>query len=103
MQSFRYKISSASKKAVTLAEEGIEPLTVGYDNFHNPIKEVEILAKIRSVTCGNCELSVDEPIESLKVIDNRIESLSNKMCDLCGCTLSYKLRQSIIKCDKWLE
>jgi RNase P subunit RPR2 len=96
MQSFK-------KKIVSLVTNGIEPLEVGMHNFKHPNKDVEILAKIRSVTCGNCHEYVDEPIDFLRVNDVRIESLSNKMCDECGCTLSYKLRQSITKCKKWSE
>jgi len=96
MQSFK-------KKIVSLAKNGIEPLQAGMHYFHSPNKDVEILAKIRSATCGNCPEYVDEPIDFLKVNDVRIESLSNKMCNDCGCTLSYKLRQSISKCKLWGE
>lgn len=96
MQSFK-------KKIVSLIDNGIDPLAEGYENFKYPNKEVEILAKIRSVTCGNCDEFVNEPIDFLMVEDSRLEVLSNKMCNECGCTLSYKLRQSKIKCSKWKE
>lgn len=96
MQSFK-------KKIVSLISNGIDPLEEGIRNFKQPIKDVEILAKIRSVTCGNCYEYVDEPIDFLRVEDIMIESLSNKMCNECGCTLSYKLRQSQTKCIKWQE
>lgn len=103
MQSFKHKISSANKKALTLAKDGIEPLEEGYYNFNNPSHEVEVLAFKRSLTCLSCELCVDEPIDFLKVSDIRNICLSNKICDECGCTLSYKTRQSIKICNKWQE
>lgn len=94
---------SFKKKIVSLVKNGIEPLNTGYNNFKHPNIDVEILANERKETCVKCPMFVDEPIEFLKVIDNAIPELSNKMCDLCACTLSYKLRQSNNKCDKWLK
>lgn len=96
MQSFK-------KKIVSLVTNGIDPIIEGVHNFRVINKDVEILAKIRSITCGNCEMCIDEPIQFLAVEDKRIESISGKFCDDCGCTLSYKLRQSITKCRKWQE
>jgi hypothetical protein len=91
MQSFRKKIK-------TLFKVGIDPLEEGVINFKNYNKEVDDLAKER---LQYCDCLVDEPISFLKVIDERIPKLSGKMCDECGCTASYKFRQSISKCDKW--
>ena len=96
MQSFK-------KKALSLVSNGIEPLEVGIRNFKHPDLDVELLANERAKTCVGCEMFVKEPIEFLRVEDKVIPEISNKMCDECGCTLSYKLRQSITKCDKWQE
>jgi len=96
MQSFRKKIN-------TLIKTGISPLKYGIHNFNNPTKPVERLAVNRLSTCIKCEHFVDEPIDFLKVEDNFIPALSNKMCGECGCTLSYKTRQSILKCERWQE
>lgn len=96
MQSFKKKIAS-------LVKHGIDPIQEGINNFNHPILEVEGLAEDRKDTCMGCEFYVDEPISFLRVEDKRIPELSNKMCDSCGCTLSYKLRQSIDKCGKWQE
>jgi hypothetical protein len=96
MQSFR-------KKITTFFNVGIDPYKEGKGNFNNPIKEVEELAKERLFDCINCPKFVDEPIDFLRVKDERIKEFSNKMCDECGCTLSYKSRQSIEKCKLWKE
>jgi hypothetical protein len=96
MQSFR-------KKIISLKKSGIDPLVEGVSNFKIENKEAEALAKKRSLDCLNCISNVEEPIDFLRVEDKRIKELSNRMCNDCGCTLSYKLRQSIKKCAKWLE
>jgi hypothetical protein len=94
MQSFRKKIK-------TLLKVGIDPITNGFTNFKNPTKETEKLALERLFDCINCPAFLDEPILFLKVKDKNIPDFSGKFCDECGCTLSYKVRQSISKCDKW--
>ena len=71
----------------------------GIYNFNNPNELIEQVALERSKECINCEYYEDETIESLKVQD-RIPELSCKMCNLCGCVLSYKLRTAIIKDQK---
>lgn len=96
MQSFK-------KKIVSLLSNGLEPLEIGIRNFKNIDIDVELLAIERLEICKVCDDFVDEPIDFLKVIDKNITELSNKMCDECGCTLSYKLRQSKTKCNKWPE
>lgn len=94
MQSFK-------KKIVSLVKNGIEPLNTGYDNFKHPNIDVELLAKERKETCIKCPMFKTEPIPMLRVEDKNIPELSNMFCDMCGCTLSYKLRQSIDTCNKW--
>lgn len=91
------------KKITTLLNVGIDPYMEGKGNFDNPVIEVEELAKKRLFDCINCPNFVEEPIDFLRVKDEIIKELSNKMCDLCGCTLPYKLRQSIEKCELWKE
>lgn len=94
MQSFK-------KKIVSLIEHGTDGLEEGMRNFKKPIPEVETLAESRKNTCVGCPFFINEPISFLRVTDERIPELSNTMCNECGCTLSYKLRQSINKCSKW--
>jgi hypothetical protein len=94
MRSFDKKINSVIKK-------GIDPIKMGIFNFKHPDIKTEDLAIERKNTCVGCPLFVNEPIFFFKVSDPRIIELSGKMCDECGCTLSYKLRQSIVKCEKW--
>lgn len=52
--------------------------------------------------CKNCKFNVEEPIPDMRVKDSAIPELSNRMCDHCGgCVLSYKIRQSVKKCEFW--
>jgi len=92
---------SFKKKVETVIKKGIDPVKIGVYNFKHPDLQTEALAVERKNTCINCPLYVDEPIIFFRVTDTRIVELSNKMCDDCGCTLSYKLRQSIEKCERW--
>lgn len=92
---------SFKKKVSTIIKKGIDPVKTGVYNFKHPDLKTEQLAIERKNTCINCPFYVDEPIDFFKIKDSRIEELSNKMCDECGCTLSYKLRQSIEKCERW--
>lgn len=97
------KGKSIIKKSKSIFLNGLEPYEVGKHNFENPVICVEVKAEKRASICVTCPMYVNEPIESLQVTDERIPKLSNKMCDECGCTLSYKLRQSLKVCDKWQE
>lgn len=94
MQSFK-------KKAVSILKNGIDPIEEGVHNFNNPTSDVEQLTQERAVVCASCPNNVIEPVSWLRVKDKRIPELSNKMCDGCGCTLAYKLRQSKTVCEKW--
>lgn len=96
MQSFK-------KKILSLISNGIDPLTEGIHNFCNPVLEIERLAENRMNECSLCEFFQTEPISFLRVEDKRIPELTNMYCEECGCTSSYKLRQSITKCKKWSE
>lgn len=95
------KLQSVLKKSKSIYEKGLEPFEVGKSNFEHPILCVEKKAKDRLEICKKCVNFVDEPIEFFRVEDNNIPELSNKMCNDCGCTLSYKIRQDIKKCKLW--
>lgn len=72
-------------------------------NFDVPTENVERLAKDRAFVCGYCSKNVPEPIEELQVSDELIPEISNRMCDACGCSLPYLLRQNIKNCklNRW--
>jgi hypothetical protein len=103
MQSFKDKVSSAKGKTLTIIQDGVEPFLEGKFNFENKNLDIELLASERKEICLTCDYYEEEPIESCQVTDKNIPELTNKMCGDCFCILSYKLRQSKIKCSKWLE
>lgn len=54
--------------------------------------------------CSGCEFNVTDPVEDMRETDSQIPAASDKMCSHCGgCVLSYKLRQSVKKCEFWDE
>ena len=79
----------------------LKPIYIGMLNFWTDNKKAEIKAKERLQTCKECEFFVEEKNDLLKVNDSKIPYLTNKQCGECGCVLSFKLRQSIKKCNKW--
>lgn len=103
MSIFMDKINSIKSKVKTISHVGLKPYEAGKHNFYYIDDEAESLAKERLKTCVGCEFFVDEPIDFLRVKDEKIPELSNKMCGNCGCTLAYKIRQSIQPCDKWQQ
>lgn len=94
---------SIFKKTKSLMEHGLKPLEIGMHNYTHPNPVMESTATQRSKVCrtGECGNYVEEPIDFLKVEDDRIPSLSEKMCDECGCSLPYLLRQNIKICKHW--
>jgi hypothetical protein len=69
----------------------IDQVAEGVYNFKFPTNCIEKKALERSKVCETCDNFVDDPIKDFHVTD-RIEVLSGKMCGLCGCVSSYKLR-----------
>lgn len=97
----RFKESLAKEKDPDIIAS-TKAVMVGITNFHLGIKSAENLAKERyEKHCKNCKHNAPEPIPSLQVEDKQIPELSRRQCNLCGCTLSYKLRQSIKPCKFW--
>ena len=82
----------------------LKPIYMGMLNYFTKNKKAKELAKKRYLeNCKNCEFFANEKNELLKFEDNSIKELSNKLCSLCGCNCSFKLRQSLKKCEKWRE
>ena len=90
-------------KLKTLLKDGLKPYNQGKKNYLTPIQEVEDLARERLKACLQCEHFKPEPIDFLKVEDQRITEFSEMMCGDCGCELPYKSRQSISICKKWQQ
>lgn len=82
--------------------EQIKAIIVGMTNYYTRSKKVTELARRRyKESCKGCPYFKTDPIESERIKDNDIPEIDGKMCYLCGCTLPYKLRQSIKKCEHW--
>lgn len=96
-------MSSIFKKIKSLSKNGIEPINRGKTNYILNDIDVELKAFERFDECSSCVNFVDEPIDFLKIKDERITGLSDKMCNECGCGLPYLLRQDIKICNKWKE
>lgn len=64
--------------------------------------DMEDVAEIRAAVCAECPSNIHEPIEAIAVTD-RIESIDRRMCEECGCSLPYKVRQLDEGCPlkKW--
>lgn len=94
-------MGSLSKKIKSLINNGLDPVEEGMFHFDHPDEAIEVLAKERLETCKVCAEFVEEPISFFRIEDQRLPEASCKMCDECGCTISYKIRQTKTKCDKW--
>lgn len=97
-------IKSIKEKASTISENGIvgvKAIKEGFDNYNNPTKETELLAKERLKECLKCEFYEEEESDLLKIEDTLMIELDSMKCGHCSCALTYKLRQSILKCNKW--
>ena len=96
-------MSSIFKKIKSLSKNCVEPINRGKTNYILNDIDVELKAYERYDECSNCVNFIDEPIDFLKIKDERITGLSEKMCNECGCALPYLLRQDIKICNKWKE
>jgi len=85
-----------TSKRIINALCNIQDVSEGIKNFNHIDDNIEKKALERSKECVNCDNYIDEPIKQLHVVD-RIDCLSGKMCNLCGCILAYKLRIENIK------
>ena len=102
----KQSIKSITKKATTIIKNGssgIKAIQQGFENYNNYNQQIEDLANERVKNCVNCIHYKKEPNELLKVDDELIIEADEMMCNDCGCSLPYKLRQTIIKCDKWTK
>jgi hypothetical protein len=97
------KLNSIISKGKTILKEGFEPVEEGVFHYHNINEDVEAIARERIETCIGCPFFKKEPVDFLRVKDERIIEASEMYCEDCGCTLPYKIRQTIKTCDKWLK
>ena len=86
-------------KAVTKLDKVVE----GQNNFESGINDNLAAARHLKACNENCDMFQDEPISFLRTDDEAVSGLSGKMCEECGCVLSFKLRLESEKCPlgKW--
>lgn len=54
--------------------------------------------------CKECPDNIAETDPDLEEVDKDFPFLSSRMCGACGgCVLSYKVRQDIKPCEKWIK
>lgn len=92
---------SLGKKVKSVITHGVKGIEEGIKNYKLNDPKIEALARERLQDIKDCPNFVDEPIDFMKITDERIPELSGKMCDSCGCALPYLLRQNINKCKCW--
>lgn len=94
------KVRSIIKKVYNV---DLAAYKAGKRNYQVINDKAEALATERAKICAECEKNEIEPIDELSIPDERIPGLSGRMCDMCGCSLPYLLRQSIEPCKlkKW--
>lgn len=92
------KLESLRKKAKNVDVKAV------YEGVKNKLSgELEELAIERAEICRACDKNVEEPIDSLKIKDEKLPHISERCCDVCGCALPYLLRQLEESCSlkKW--
>ena len=81
----------------------LEAYKIGKENYDNPKKEVEDLAKQRIEKMKLCPSFKPEPIGMFKIKDERIPEADGMYCENCGCSAPYKIRQNLSVCKCWGE
>ncbi|RMZ60064.1 hypothetical protein D1632_10775 [Chryseobacterium nematophagum] len=79
----------------------LKAIIVGMTNFHLGLFH-DVAKRRFEDYCKNCAFNIQEPISDMRVQDEKVPELSERMCAHCmGCVLSYKLRQSVKPCEFW--
>ncbi len=81
-------------------KKDLKAVVSGMSNFYFGLK-TKLARERYEESCKGCELNIKEPIEDMRVKDSIIPELSGRQCGFCGCVLSFKIRQSVKKCQYW--
>lgn len=81
-------------------KKDLKAVISGMSNFYFGLKTKLARERLEN-HCKGCEFNIKEPIESMRVSDSIIPEISGRQCGLCGCVLSFKIRQSVKKCQYW--
>jgi hypothetical protein len=64
----------------------------GFMNHKFPNDKMEDLAKTRAAICSRCPFAKHSKVVKTVLVDNRTKEISGMYCDICGCSLSAKVR-----------
>jgi len=79
-------------------------ILIGFKNLAFESTYAENKAKERALICSKCpHANPEHPFKKWIPEEKKIELIKGLGCDICGCPLSSKLRQSLEKCpeEKW--
>ena len=93
---------SIKGKLETINKVGLKPFAEGLKNKVFGNESNEKVAQQRANICVSCVEMEIEPVEFMRVEDNKIPAVSNMMCGDCFCSIPLKIRQDKILCKKWL-
>jgi hypothetical protein len=99
------KIDKHKKKKVKANPEyriKIANIVDGFAGLAFPNKDTEIMANNRAQICAACPHAKAFGAYSV-IVDNKTKSIQGMKCDLCGCSLSAKVRSKNDSCPdgKW--
>lgn len=64
----------------------------GFANHVFPNPAIEDLAKTRASICSRCPHAMQSATMKKVIVDNKTKSIQGMYCNICGCSLSAKVR-----------
>jgi hypothetical protein len=66
----------------------------GFTNHVFPNPHIEDLAKTRASICSRCPYAKNSTTMKKVIVDNKTKEIQGMYCDICGCSLSAKVRSN---------
>lgn len=86
---FVWLYNKYKKRKTTLKYKNIVD---GFANHVFPNEYIEDLAKTRASICSRCPFAKHSDTVKKIIVDNKTKEISGMYCDVCGCSLSAKVR-----------